>query len=70
MLGLPKRTIKYRGEDIMLRLYKALVRPQVEYCTPVSSPHCIRDRQLIEKVQHIFTKLIPRVRDKPYDKRI
>jgi len=70
MLGLLKRTIKYRDEDVMLRMYKALVRPHVEYCTPVWSPHCIRDRQLIEKVQHRFTKLIPRVRDRSYEERI
>ena len=31
MLGLVKRTIKHRSPDLMVRLYKSLVRPHLEY---------------------------------------
>ena len=39
MLGLIKRTIKNKTVDIMLRLYKSLVRPHIEYCCSVWSPY-------------------------------
>ena len=38
MLGLVKRTIKHKIPDLMVRLYKSLVRPHLEYCSPVWSP--------------------------------
>ena len=39
VLGMLKRTITYKSPDILLLLYKTLVRPLVEYCTPAWSPH-------------------------------
>ena len=33
MLGLLNRTIIYKSQEILLRLYKSLVRPHLEYCT-------------------------------------
>ncbi len=39
MLGLIKRNIVNKNPDIMVRLYKTLVRPHVEYCTAAWSPH-------------------------------
>ena len=33
------------------RVYKALVRPHLEYCCPVWTPHTQTDRDTIEKVQ-------------------
>ena len=39
MLGLVKRTIKHRHSDMMVQLYKSLVCPHLEYCSPVWSPH-------------------------------
>jgi len=51
----------------MLRLYKSMVRPHVEYCTVAWSPHYIKDKQLIEKIQRRFVKMIPGFRDKSYE---
>jgi len=39
VLGVTKRTIAYKSPDILFPLYKTLVRPLVEYCTPARSPH-------------------------------
>ena len=34
MLGMIRRTISYKSKGIMVPLYKSIVRPLVEYCTP------------------------------------
>ena len=31
-LGLIARTISYKRSDVLLKLYKSLVRPHLEYC--------------------------------------
>ena len=36
MLGLIKRTVSSRQPGIMLNLYKSIVRPHLEYCSPVT----------------------------------
>ena len=38
MLGLINRTIVNKQPPIILRLYKSLVRPHLEYCSPAWSP--------------------------------
>jgi len=43
----------------LLPLYKTLVRPLVEYCTLAWSPHYNKDKVLLEKIQHRFTRMIP-----------
>jgi len=70
MLGLIRRVIVNKRKDIMLRLYKSLVRPRLEYCTAVWSPHYSKDRELIERIQHRFTKMIPEVRELGYEERL
>jgi len=57
MLGLLKRTVKYRNPNMMVRLYKSLVRPHLEYSSPAWSPHYRKDKHLLERVQHRFTLL-------------
>jgi len=70
MLGVMKRTISYKSTDIMLRLYKSVVRPHVEYCTTAWSPHYAKDKALIERIQHRFTKMLPEIKDLPYNERL
>jgi len=41
-----------------MSLYKTLVRPRVEYCSSAWSPLYKKDKELIEKIQHRFTKMI------------
>ena len=38
-LGMIRRNIVFKSREILLPLYKSLVRPLVEYCTPAWSPH-------------------------------
>ena len=69
MLGLVKRTIKHRNMDMMIQLYKSLVRPHLEYCSPAWSPHYVKDKALLEKVQHCFTSF-PDLRRMKYEARL
>jgi len=66
-LGLIGRNIRYKQTDMMLKLFKSLVRPHVEYCTVAWSPHYKKDKQLIEKVQRRFIKMLPEFKHKKYE---
>ena len=58
MLGMIKRTTSYKTPAIMVRLYKTLVRPHLEYCVIAWSPHYTNDKELLERVQHRSTRMI------------
>lgn len=70
ILGMINRTIVNKNSDIMLKLYKSLVRPNMEYCTAVWSPYYVKDKELIEKIQHRFTKMIIEVKHLSYADRL
>ncbi|XP_069142206.1 uncharacterized protein [Argopecten irradians] len=66
ILGLIKRTVTFLDEKMFKLLFKALVRPHLEYASSVWSPYMIKDIELIENVQQRATKLIPGFKDLPY----
>jgi len=69
-LGMISRTIKYNSKSVLLSLYKTLVRPHLEYCTPVWSPHYARDKHMLKKVQHRFTRMVPGMKELPYKSKL
>src|SRR6218665_2486928 len=52
-----RRTTVIRDKDTVLRLYKSLVRPQLEYCIQVWNPHLKQDMEKLDKVQRRDTKM-------------
>ena len=44
VLGMIKRTIRFKDTRIMLSLYKTLVRPHVEYCVSAWNPYYKKTR--------------------------
>jgi hypothetical protein len=58
VIGMIKRTITCRNMGIMIKLYKALVRPMLEYCVQAWCPYLKKDIDNLERVQARSTKLI------------
>ena len=48
VLGMINKTIVYKSKEVLLKLYKSLVRPHVEYCTPVWSPCYQKDKSVTD----------------------
>ena len=70
VLGRLKRSFKNRSAPSFTLLYKTLVRPHLEYCAPIWSPHLAKDIDVLEKVQRRATKLIPSISTLSYEGRL
>jgi len=70
VLGMIKRTIISREKEIMLELYKTLVRPHLEYCVQVWCPYLRQDVEKLEKVQRRATKMIRGFGNLEYEERL
>jgi len=70
VLGMISRTITNRSKDILVNLYKSLVRPHLEYCIQAWRPHYQKDIDLLEKVQRRATRMIDGYKTKPYEERL
>ena len=70
VLGMIGRTITYKNREVLLGLYKSLVRPHLEYCSSAWSPYYTKVKQLLERVQHRFTRMVPGLKKLPYDTRL
>jgi len=70
MLWLISRTIKYKNQEVLMNVYKSMMRPHLEYCCAVWSPHYIKDKQMLEEVQHRFTRMFPHLKNLPYEDRL
>jgi hypothetical protein len=69
-LGMIKRTIVTRDKDTILRLYKSMVRPHLEYCIQAWNPYLKQDIEKLEKVQRRATKMIWGYKDLSYEERL
>ena len=70
MIGLIKRNFSFIDIFIFLKLYKALIRPHLEYGQIIWSPQYKRQSKIIENVQRRATKLIPNLKNLPYQDRL
>ena len=68
ILGLISRSLSGLHDQAMLKtLYCSLVRPHLEYCSVVWSPHTQRNINMLERVQRRATKMILRSRNSNYE---
>ena len=68
--GLIQRSYEYMDGKMLKNLLIALIKPHQEFSNIVSSLRLIKDRKLIEGVQQRATKLIPELRNIPYEERL
>ena len=70
ILGTIRRNFSFIDNCIFNHLYKALVRPHLEYGQAVWSPRLIRQSKVIENVQRRATKLVPTIKHLSYEDRL
>lgn len=70
ILGMIKRTFRYKSIETIKTLYTALVRPHLEYAVQVWSPYLKSDIDKLEQVQRRATKLVPAVKPLEYSERL
>ena len=63
VLGMIRRNITYEDKSLIVPLYKAIVRPHLEYCIQAWNQNVRRDIDMLEKIQRRATKPIPGLRD-------
>ena len=70
ILGLIKHTFKALDETTLSLLYTSIVRPHLEYGNIIWGPHFKEDIKSIEKVQKRATRMISRIKEFSYTKRL
>ena len=58
-----RRTITYKEKQLTVPLYKAIVRPHLEYCIQAWRQYRKTDIDTQDRIQRRATKMIPELRD-------
>ena len=70
IIRLIRRTIIYTEKQLMVPLYKTIVRPHLEYFIQAWRPYRKKDRYKQKRIQRRATKMIPEWRDLSYESRL
>ena len=70
ILGMIRRAYSYLDSHSLVKLYTSLVRPRLEYGYPAWSPLYKKDCNILENVQRRATKMVPALKDLPYEERL
>ena len=62
--------IMYKEKQLIVPLYKAIVRPHMEYFIQAWRPYRKKDIVKLERIQRRATKMIPELRDLSYESRL
>merc|ERR1712208_37440 len=65
-----RRTFSRLNNHSFKLVYQSLVRPILEYCSVIWHPFLKTEALEIEKVQRRATKLVPELKDLPYEQRL
>ena len=67
ILGLIRRNIVYKEKELIILLYKTIVRPHLEYCIQAWRPYRKKDIDILERVQRRATKMIQKLTNISYE---
>ena len=70
MVGFIGQNIECRSWDVLLKLYKTLLRSHLEYCVQFWKPFYRKDIIKLERVQKKFTRMLPGLNDLSYKERL
>ena len=70
VIGIIRRNFTNFDKNVLLNLYKSLVRPHLDYAVQVWKPYLKKDINLMESVQRRMTRLIPGMKEKTYEERL
>ena len=60
----------YKEKQLIVPLYKAIVRPHLEYCIQAWRPYRKKDIDKLERIKRRATKMITELRDLSYESRL
>ena len=69
-LGLISRSFHYRTKNVLVPLYKTFVRPKLEYAGAVWCPWMQKDKEVLEKVQQRFVRMLSDVKGASYEEKL
>jgi ribonuclease P/MRP protein subunit RPP40 len=70
LLGLISRSFSCKKKSIIIKLYKSLVRPHLDYCVQAWRPHLQKDIDVLERVQRRATRMIDECKGMDYEERL
>ena len=70
MQGKKNRSVSYRSEKVIAKLYCAYVRPHLEYCVQAWYPTYEKDCWLLERMQKRATQIINGISTLGYEDRL
>ena len=70
MIGLIRRSFAFLDGKLFKQLYTSFVRPHLEYCQSIWSPHLKKDIKIIESVQRRATRLVDGFQNLSYEQRL
>ena len=69
-IGIIIKSFSYMSNDMFLTLYKSLVRPHLEYISPIWSPRFLKEQRAIENTQRRATRMVRNLSNKSYPERL